>query len=79
MGKYNEELIKAGVMLDGGRTPCLFERQTNQIQRRPTYRDRWPIRETRELIAGYWLWRVRSMDEALEWLKRAPFDGRIRG
>jgi hypothetical protein len=74
MGKYNEELVKAGVMLAGeGIAPTS---RGKRIQfNGPTERRviDGPFTETKELIAGYWLWQVKSMDEAVEWLKRAPF------
>lgn len=75
MGKYNEQLIKAGVMLDGdGLHASSKGKRVRFSGDKRTVID-GPFAETRELIAGYWLWQVRSMDEALEWLKRAPFDG----
>jgi hypothetical protein len=75
MGKYNEELVKAGVMLaaDGLRESSKGKRMKFDGPKR-TITD-GPFAETKELIAGFWLWQVRSMDEAVEWLKRAPFDG----
>jgi hypothetical protein len=75
MGKYNEELVKAGVMLEGeGLHPTsrAVRVQFNGQQRRVID---GPFTESKELVAGYWLWQVKSMDEAIEWLKRAPFDG----
>ena len=75
MGKYNEQLAKAGIMLaaDGLRPSSKGKRIKFSGEKR-TIAD-GPFTETKELIAGYWLWQVRSMDEAVEWLKRAPFDG----
>jgi len=75
MGKYNEQLAKAGIMLaaDGLRPSSKGKRIKFSGEKR-TITD-GPFTETKELIAGYWLWQVRSMDEAVEWLKRAPFDG----
>jgi hypothetical protein len=74
MGKYNEELVKAGVMLAGeGITPTS---RGKRVEFNGTTEPRvidGPFTETKELIAGYWLWQVKSMDEAVEWLKRAPF------
>jgi hypothetical protein len=74
MGKYNEELVKAGVMLAGeGIAPTSRGKRvqfTGPTERRVID---GPFTETKELIAGYWLWQVKSMDEAVEWLKRAPF------
>ncbi len=75
MGKYNEELVKAGVMLAGeGLAPT--SRGKRIEFNGPTDRRviDGPFTETKELIAGYWLWQVNSMDEAVEWLKRAPFE-----
>ena len=75
MGRYNEELVKAGVMLAGeGLHPSSKGKRVRFSGGERTVRD-GPFGGTRELIAGFWLWQVRSMDEALEWLKRAPFDG----
>jgi hypothetical protein len=74
MGKYNEELVKAGVMLAGeGLAPS--SRGKRVAFDGPTERKviDGPFTESKELIAGYWLWQVKSMDEAVEWLKRAPF------
>jgi len=74
MGKYNEELVKAGVMLAGeGIAPTSRGKrlQFNGPAERRVIDG--PFTETKELIAGYWLWQVKSMDEAVEWLKRAPF------
>ncbi|HWJ22318.1 MAG TPA: YciI family protein [Gemmatimonadaceae bacterium] len=75
MGKYNEELVKAGVMLAGeGLQPSSKGKRIRFSGDKRTVTD-GPFAETKELIAGFWLWQVRSMDEAVEWLKRAPFDG----
>jgi hypothetical protein len=75
MGNYNEELVKAGVMLAGeGLHPTSRGKRVRFDAGRRTVID-GPFAETRELIAGFWLWQVRSMEEAVEWLKRAPFDG----
>jgi hypothetical protein len=75
MGKFNEELVKAGVMLaaDGLHASSKGKRVKFSGQQR-TVTD-GPFTETKELIAGYWLWQVKSIEEAVEWLKRAPFDG----
>jgi hypothetical protein len=72
MGKYNEELAKAGIMLAGeGLHPS-----SKGVRVRFSGKDRTvidgPFAETKELIAGFWLWNVKSMDEAIEWLKRCP-------
>ncbi|MDP9383188.1 MAG: YciI family protein [Chloroflexota bacterium] len=75
MGKYNEELARAGVLLAGdGLHPSSKGKRVRFSEDRKTVID-GPFAETKELIAGYWIWQVRSMDEAVEWLKRAPFDG----
>ena len=75
MGKYNEELVKAGVMLAGeGLHPTSKGKRVRFSGGKHTVID-GPFAESKELIAGFWLWQVRSMDEAIEWLKRSPFDG----
>ena len=75
MGKYNEQLVKAGVMLAAdGLQPTSKGKRVSFSGEKRTVID-GPFTETKELIAGYWMWQVRSMDEAVEWLKRAPFDG----
>ena len=75
MGKFNEELVKAGVVLamDGLQPSSKGKRVRFSGQER-TVTD-GPFTETKELVAGFWLWQVKSMEEAVEWLKRAPFDG----
>ena len=73
MGKYNEELVKAGVMLAGeGLHPSSKGARVRFDGKTRSVTD-GPFSETKELIAGFWLWQVRSRDEAVEWLKRAPF------
>ena len=75
MGNYNEELVKAGIMLAGeGLHPSSKGKRIKFDGSKRLVTD-GPFAETRELIAGYWLWQVKSIDEAVEWLKRAPFDG----
>jgi hypothetical protein len=75
MGKYNEELVKAGVMLAGeGLQPSSKGARVKFSGGKRTVID-GPFAETKELIAGFWLWQVKSKEEAIEWLKRAPFDG----
>ena len=72
MGKYNEELVKAGVMLAGeGLHPSKKGKRVHFSGGTKTVID-GPFAETKELIAGFWLWQVRSMDEALEWARRCP-------
>lgn len=75
MGAYNEELVKAGVMLAGeGLHPSRKGLRIRFSGAERTITD-GPFAETKELLAGFWLWQVKSFDEAVEWLKRAPFDG----
>jgi hypothetical protein len=75
MGKYNEELVKAGVMLAAeGLHPSSKGARVKFSGGKRTVTD-GPFSETKELIAGFWLWQVKSKEEAVEWLKRAPFDG----
>src|ERR1700737_4443138 len=75
MGKFNEELAKAGVLLAAeGLQPTSKGKRVKFSGANRTIID-GPFTETKELIAGFWLWQVRSMEEAVEWLKRAPFDG----
>jgi hypothetical protein len=72
MGKYNEELVKAGIMLAGeGLKPSSKGKRVRFSGSNRTVID-GPFAETKELIAGYWIWQVRSMEEAVEWLKRCP-------
>jgi hypothetical protein len=74
MGKYNEELQKAGIMLAGeGLRSSAKGKRVKFGDGKRTVTD-GPFAETKELIAGFWLWKVKSMDEAVDWLKRAPFD-----
>ena len=74
MGKFNQELIQAGVMLaaDGLHASSKGKRVKLSGEKRTVIDG--PFTETKELVAGYWIWQVRSLDEAVEWLKRAPFD-----
>jgi hypothetical protein len=72
MGKYNEELVKAGVMQAGeGLHPSAKGKRVRFADGKKTVID-GPFSETKELIAGFWLWQVKSMDEALEWARRCP-------
>ncbi len=72
MGAYNEELVKAGIMLDGdGLHPSSRGKRVRFSGKNRTVID-GPFAETKELIAGYWVWNVKSMDEAIEWAKRIP-------
>lgn len=75
MGKFNEELVKAGVMLAGeGLHPSSKGVRVKFDGKKRTVTD-GPFAETKELVAGFWMWQVKSKEEAIEWLKRAPFDG----
>ena len=75
MGKFNEELVKAGLMLAGeGLQPSSKGARVRFEGKKRTVID-GPFTESKELIAGFWLWQVKSKEEAIEWLKRAPFDG----
>jgi len=72
MGKYNEELVKAGIMLSGdGLKPSKFGKRVHFDGTKRSVTD-GPFAETKELVAGFWIWQVRSMDEAIEWAKRCP-------
>lgn len=74
MGKFNEDLVKAGVMLAGeGLHPSLKGVRVRFSGAKRIVTD-GPFTETKELVAGFWLWQVKSKEEAIEWLKRAPFD-----
>ena len=74
MGKFNEELVNAGIMLDGeGLHPSSKAKRIKFSGGKRLVTD-GPFAETRELIAGYWIWKVKSMDEAVEWVKRVPYD-----
>lgn len=73
MGNYNEELVKAGVMLAGeGLHPTSKGKRVRFSGSKRTVID-GPFTETKELVAGFWIWQLRSMDEAVEWIKRSPF------
>src|SRR6187551_245701 len=72
MGNYNEELVKAGIMLAGeGLHPSSKGKRVLFSGKNRTVSD-GPFAETKELIAGFWMWKVKSMDEAIEWAKRCP-------
>jgi hypothetical protein len=74
MMKFNEQLVKAGVMLDGqGLTPTSKAKRVRFSGSQRTIID-GPFAGSKEIIAGYWIWQVKSIEEAVEWLKRAPFD-----
>ncbi len=74
MGKFNEELVKSGIMLEGeGLHPTSRGKRVKFSSGNRIVTD-GPFAETRELIAGFWIWKVNSMQEAVEWVKRIPFD-----
>ncbi|CAN7171290.1 YciI family protein [Bosea sp. LjRoot237] len=75
MGAYNEELVKAGVMLAGEGLHSSSKGLRMRFSGSQRVIIDGPFAETKELLAGFWIWQVRSFDEAVEWLKRAPFDG----
>ena len=77
MMKFNEELVKAGVVLAGdGLTPTSKAKRVRFSGSQRTVLD-GPFAETKEIVGGYWIWQVKSIEEAVEWLKRAPFDGGV--
>jgi hypothetical protein len=77
MMKFNEEIVKAGVMLAGdGLTPTSKAKRVRFSGSQRTVLD-GPFAETKDIIAGYWIWQVKSIEDAVEWLKRAPFDGGV--
>jgi hypothetical protein len=73
MGKFNEELVKAGVMLAGEGLQASSKGVRVKFSGNKRTVTDGPFAETKELVAGFWLWQVRSKEEAIEWLKRAPF------
>src|SRR5262245_53355497 len=75
MGKYNEELAKAGVMLAGEGLQASSKGARVKFSGDKKIVTDGPFAETKELIAGFWIWKVNSKEEAIEWLKRAPFGG----
>ena len=74
MGKFNEELVKAGVMLAGEGLQASSKGARVKFSGGKTTVIDGPFAETKELVAGYWMWQVKSKQEAIEWLKRAPFE-----
>jgi hypothetical protein len=78
MGKFNEELVNAGVMVSGeGLHPSTKAKRVHFTGKDRAVTD-GPFAETKELVAGFWIWQVKSMDEALEWARRIPFqDGSV--
>jgi hypothetical protein len=79
MGKYNEDLVNAGIMLAGeGLHPSAKGKRVQFAGKKRTVID-GPFTEAKELVAGFWMWQVKNMDEALEWIKRSPFqDGEVQ-
>ena len=77
MGKYNEELMKAGIMLAGDGLQASSKGARVKFEGTKRTVIDGPFAETKELIAGFWIWQVRSKEEAIEWLKRAPFGGGV--
>ena len=78
MGKFNEELVKAGVMLAGEGLAASSKGKRVRCEGKARTVIDGPFAETKELVAGFWIWQVRSMDEAVEWIRRSPFqDGEI--
>ena len=75
MGKYNEELVKAGIMLAAEGLQASSKGKRVRFSGNKRIVTDGPFAETKELVAGFWLWQAKSMDEAVDWLKRAPFDG----
>ena len=74
MGQFNEELVKAGIMLAGeGLHPSAKGKRVQFTGKEPRVID-GPFAETKELIAGFWIWQVKSMDEAIAWVKRCPME-----
>ncbi len=75
MGKFNEQLVKAGIMLAGEGLRPSSKGARVKFSGKERIVTEGPFAETKELVAGFWLWKVKSMEEAIEWLKRAPFAG----
>ena len=75
MGKFNEDLANAGVMLAGEGLHPTSKGARVKFSRGKTIVIDGPFAETKELVAGFWLWKCKSLDEAIDWLKRAPFEG----
>ena len=75
MGKFNEQLVKAGVMLAGEGLHASKDGARVRFEGKKRTVIDGPFAETKELVAGFWLWQCKSKEEAIEWLKRAPFDG----
>ena len=78
MTTYNEELVKAGVMLDGNGLRPTSKAVRVKFEGGKTVVTDGPFTEAKELVAGYWIWECKSQEEATEWLKRAPFGGGVQ-
>ncbi len=73
--RFNEELVKAGIVVASGRlAPSAQGKRVRFEGKKRTVVD-GPFAEAKEVVGGYWLWQVRSLDEAIDWLERAPYDG----
>ena len=78
MGKFNEQLVKAGVMLAGEGLAASSKGKRVRFTGKQRAVIDGPFAETKELVAGFWIWQVKSMDEAIEWIRRSPFqDGEV--
>ena len=78
MGKFNEQLVKAGVMLAGEGLAASSKGKRVKFTGKQRAVIDGPVAETKELVAGFWIWQVKSMDEAIEWIRRSPFqDGEV--
>ena len=75
MGAFNNELIAAGVMLDGGGLQSSAKGARVRLQNRKAVVTDGPFAETKELIGGYWIWQVKSLQDAIDWAKKAPTEG----
>ena len=75
MGRFSEELVAAGVLLGEGMLQASANGARVRFEGSSRTVTDGPFTEAKELVAGYWIWQVRSLDEAIEWLKRAPFEG----
>src|SRR5579859_5776997 len=75
MGAYNDELIAAGVMLDGGGLQASAKGARVSLRNGQSLVTDGPITETKELIGGYWIWQVKSLQDAIDWARKAPTDG----
>jgi hypothetical protein len=74
MGKFNEELVKAGIMLVGEGLHASSKGARIRFDGKSRTVTKGPFSNTKDLVAGYWVWKVKSLDEAIDWLKKAPFE-----